>query len=175
MIPAFQHFRFSLGKALAVVAVFALIFVVFLRPPPSSWVGEARLRIRLQLVESVTGEGLPDAVVVMSHPRRGTFNSSSDADGMAEFVIPFELGGTNFTTHTITYIIYQQWNVKVTLADGLTVSRDLSSQTGDFVKVAGSGLPERTIRFELDLLEARRKRGENMKAAATGSAPASVR
>ena len=157
MSPPILYFRFPVKKMLTAVAVCALLFLVFLRPPPSSWVGEAQVRIRVQLVESTTGSAVSNAVVVMSHPRRGSFSGNSDVYGIAELVIPCGLGGTNFLSHTKAYVDCRFWNVEVRLANGLSVSRELSSHTGDFVTFDGSDVPRMTIRFVIESLRGARE------------------
>jgi hypothetical protein len=140
---------------LSALAIIALAFVLLLRPPPSSWVGEARLRVHIKLVESATGRALPNTVVMMSHPGRGRFTSDSDVDGMAEFVIPCGLVGTNFATHTKASVDCRSWQIGVTLPGELSVNRELAAYTGEFVDFAGTDATGVTIRFKVEPLEPR--------------------
>ena len=91
----FSHLRFSLKQKVVAVTAFSLMFVIFVRPRPSGWVGETRLRIRFQLVDSVTGTAVPNADVMMSHPLSGNFSSRSDANGIADIVIPCMIGASD--------------------------------------------------------------------------------
>jgi hypothetical protein len=137
--------RFSMKRLMFLVAILCVV-ATCLRPGRVPWVGTARIHVAITLVDSISGQPIADATVLLTHPKLGAYYGTTDRSGTVEFDARFRTDGWSQYPYSNFRVNFRLWEIRARLSDEEAVYDELSSYLGEFRKLDVARVLKLTIR-----------------------------